>query len=310
MRTPIALAVLLAAGLTGFILLRPWIATLAEPVPPLVRSGGGIDQPVMAPLAADTRASDTRPAFADAADYVRAGADPGAGLPGGWHFLDLVEDGVLAETNKARSRTRLAALAKDDGLQTAARAHARDMAARGFFDHVNPDSRTPTDRVSLLARLYVGGVGENIARRTTEGGSGGVLADALVAQWMGSPAHRDTLLRAGYNVLGVGVLAAGDEIYAVQVFGERVASLDGPMPLRVAPGAAIALRVVPEARLPTPNAYDLWQSERGAAAGARQPVVDGLKAPREPGQYRVRFYFPKAGSWTIADGPELIVREE
>ena len=245
--------------------------------------------------------------YPDAADYAVAGADPTAGLPDGWHFLPAVEDEVLAATDHARASARLPGLARDEGLRTAARMHARDMAVRGFFDHVNPDNRTPTDRVALLARQYVGSVGENIARRASETGSGGTSASALVAQWMGSPADRENMLRPEYTVVSIGIFAAAREIFAVQVFGERYAVLEASLPLTVPPGAAVTLRFQREARLPLPNGYDLWQSERGAAAAARAPLVDGFKAPRVPGQYRVRFYFPKAGGSRIADGPELVV---
>ena len=40
-------------------------------------------------------------------------------------------------------------LAFDPALTAAARAHSADMAARAFFDHVNPDMLSPTMRAQL-----------------------------------------------------------------------------------------------------------------------------------------------------------------
>ena len=50
-----------------------------------------------------------------------------------------------------------------DELQCAARRHSRDMDARQFFDHVNPDGEDPEDRIRRAGYEF-GVVGESIAR--------------------------------------------------------------------------------------------------------------------------------------------------
>lgn len=72
-------------------------------------------------------------------------------------------------------------LALNDKLTLAARAHSADMAARAFFDHVNPDGKDPTDRAT--AQGYTYSAGENIA-------AGYTGIDAAHKAWLESLGHR------------------------------------------------------------------------------------------------------------------------
>ncbi|MFN7022112.1 MAG: CAP domain-containing protein [Phycisphaerales bacterium] len=76
-------------------------------------------------------------------------------------------------------------LALNQFLTTAARAHSLDMAARGFFDHVNPSGQSPTDRAQAAG--YEGTAGENIA-------AGYSSIDAAHAAWLNSLGHRKNVL--------------------------------------------------------------------------------------------------------------------
>jgi uncharacterized protein YkwD len=76
-------------------------------------------------------------------------------------------------------------LALSPQLTQSARAHAADMAARNFFNIVNPDAKTPTQRAQ--ARGYQGTAGENI-------GAGYDTLDDLYRAWMASPDQRRNLL--------------------------------------------------------------------------------------------------------------------
>jgi len=90
---------------------------------------------------------------------------------------------------------RSAPLRLDPRLSAAAAAHAADMAARGYFDHLSPEGSRPGDRVDQTGyrwRL----VGETIAEAGTD-----VLA--LVA-WNNSPSHRAALIDPRYTEAGVG----------------------------------------------------------------------------------------------------------
>lgn len=72
-------------------------------------------------------------------------------------------------------------LALNDKLTLAARAHSADMAARAFFDHVNPDGKDPTDRATDQGYTY--SAGENIA-------AGYTGIDAAHKAWLESLGHR------------------------------------------------------------------------------------------------------------------------
>lgn len=92
--------------------------------------------------------------------------------------------------NAERSAAGLSPLRRDAALERAALAHAKDMAARGYFDHVSPEGQTPRGR--LLASGDCGLLtGENIAKgqRTTE---------EVVRDWMASEGHRRNNLNGSF----------------------------------------------------------------------------------------------------------------
>lgn len=92
--------------------------------------------------------------------------------------------------NAERSAEGLAPLRRDAALERAAFAHAKDMAARGYFDHVSPEGQTPRRR--LLAAGDCGLLtGENIAKgqRSTE---------EVVRDWMASEGHRRNNLNGSF----------------------------------------------------------------------------------------------------------------
>jgi len=70
-------------------------------------------------------------------------------------------------------------------LNDAARDHARDMADRAFFAHINPDGLDPTQRAAALG--YSGQAGENIA-------AGYADLDAAHRAWLVSLGHRKNVL--------------------------------------------------------------------------------------------------------------------
>ncbi|RJQ74674.1 CAP domain-containing protein [Pseudonocardiaceae bacterium YIM PH 21723] len=106
-------------------------------------------------------------------------------------------DRVLTLVNQARSENGCSALTIDDRLQKAAQAHSDDMAARGFFDHTNPDGQQPWDRTKAAG--YSGRtIGENIAK-------GQRSADQVFQGWMNSEGHRKNILNCSYKKTGLGL---------------------------------------------------------------------------------------------------------
>jgi uncharacterized protein YkwD len=69
----------------------------------------------------------------------------------------------LTSERRREANADLESLETDPELLPAARAHALDMLERGYVDHVASGGLDPSDRVALLHRRLVGGVGENLA---------------------------------------------------------------------------------------------------------------------------------------------------
>ena len=109
------------------------------------------------------------------------------------------EQQVLALVNQERAKQGLSALSWSDELTAVARAHSKDMAARGFFSHTNPDGQSPFDRMKAAGISYRT-AGENIA-------AGQRTPQEVVNSWMNSEGHRANILNASYTRLGVGYVS-------------------------------------------------------------------------------------------------------
>ena len=103
---------------------------------------------------------------------------------------------ILSLVNTQRATAGCSALTADPSLDRLAQAFSDDMAARGFFDHTDPDGHTPWDRAKAVGITNLGG--ENIARGQAD-------AQAVMDAWMNSPGHRANILNCDYKTLGVGI---------------------------------------------------------------------------------------------------------
>jgi uncharacterized protein YkwD len=105
-------------------------------------------------------------------------------------------------------------LAIDPVLRSAARLHSTDMAERGFFDHDNPDGRTPFDRIREAG--WDGcAMGENIAE-------GYETPAEVVDGWLRSPGHCANIRTELFDSIGVGFVEAAERSPATlwtQAFG-------------------------------------------------------------------------------------------
>ena len=106
------------------------------------------------------------------------------------------ESAVSDIVNKERVKAGCSPLTASSALSDLARAHSKDMAARGFFGHTNPDGETPWDRADKAG--VSGFAGENIARGQAD-------AQVVMASWMTSEGHRANILNCDFMTLGVGV---------------------------------------------------------------------------------------------------------
>lgn len=110
----------------------------------------------------------------------------------------LTRSGVVRWTNVFRSQADLKPLAERPQLTAAAEEKLRDMFARQYFAHDNPDGEGIATAVRAAGYAYLR-VGENLAL-------GNFPSDqALVEAWMASPGHRANILERRFTEIGVAV---------------------------------------------------------------------------------------------------------
>lgn len=89
-----------------------------------------------------------------------------------------------------------AAVRWDTQLQNAATAHSEDMASHNFFAHQSPtNGSTLRERVPAAGYKY-SSVGENL-------GAGQTSISQVVAEWLASPSHCATMMKANFVDMGV-----------------------------------------------------------------------------------------------------------
>ncbi|MGZ5135031.1 MAG: CvpA family protein [Flavitalea sp.] len=111
-----------------------------------------------------------------------------------------LETEMLELVNEERRKLGLKILIADPEMAQVARAHSRDMFARGYFSHVTPEGYTLSDRVKTAGVSFLT-AGENLALGPTLA----ICHDGL----MKSPAHKKNILHPAYGRLGIGVLDGG-----------------------------------------------------------------------------------------------------
>lgn len=147
---------------------------------------------------------------------------------GGAFDADGARD-VLALTNRVRRQAGSPPLAWDDELAAAARAHAGDLAHRGYFEHLSPEQFDPSHRFWLIGRRTIGSPSENLAHHR---GGPQVEAGRLMDIWRGSRPHWTNHLRRSHTHAGFGLLRIADRSYLVGLYARPVARLPEPLPFR------------------------------------------------------------------------------
>lgn len=107
---------------------------------------------------------------------------------------------LFDEANRERADRDLPTLVWDDKLRRVGLAHSRDMLARGYFSHVNPDGEDPFDRMADAGITY-SVAGENLAFAPT--------VDIAHTGLMNSPGHRANILKDDFRRLGIGCADGG-----------------------------------------------------------------------------------------------------
>lgn len=130
-----------------------------------------------------------------------AGGGSVAKCGGGKIFLSADERQSFYLHNRERAKRKLKPLCVHPSLQTAARAHSKDMIKRDYFSHTTKGtSRDGCDRVKRRGYRFRN-CGENIALGSgSKGGPG-----AIMRSWMNSSGHRKNILSNKYREVGIGV---------------------------------------------------------------------------------------------------------
>jgi uncharacterized protein YkwD len=144
----------------------------------------------------------TAPAPATSNRVTRAVPTPAADASATAQILGLV--------NQERAKAGCRPLKEDSSLDSLAKNFSDEMASRGFFDHTDPDGKTPWDRADAAGVQQLGG--ENIARGQAD-------PQAVMEAWMNSAGHRANILNCDYTRLGVGVHYGGGGPWWTQDFG-------------------------------------------------------------------------------------------
>ncbi|MFJ3231050.1 sigma-70 family RNA polymerase sigma factor [Streptomyces sp. NPDC086787] len=120
---------------------------------------------------------------------------------------------VIALVNKERSAAGCGPVTDNSQLRDAAQKHSDDMAARGFFDHTNPDGKGPGERITAAGYRW-STYGENIA-------AGQQTPASVMDAWMHSSGHRANILNCSFKELGVGVHNGSGGPWWTQDFGAK-----------------------------------------------------------------------------------------
>ncbi|CAL9348579.1 sigma-70 family RNA polymerase sigma factor [Streptomyces sp. enrichment culture] len=121
---------------------------------------------------------------------------------------------VLELVNAERAKAGCSPVRQNSTLDVAAQRHSDDMAARGFFDHTNPDGEDPGDRITAAGYRW-STYAENIAR-------GQQTAAEVMQSWMNSPGHRANILNCSVKETGLGVHEGAGGPWWTQVFGSSL----------------------------------------------------------------------------------------
>ncbi|WP_327708629.1 CAP domain-containing protein [Streptomyces sp. NBC_00464] len=159
------------------------------------------------PAAGTTKSSAPAPASSPAAPRTTAPAARTTTAPAA---ATSAQAAVLALVNQERAKVGCSAVTASSSLASLAQNFSDDMAARGFFDHTDPDGQSPWDRATEAGVSGLGG--ENIARGQAD-------AEAVMESWMNSDGHRANILNCDYKTLGVGVHFGSGGPWWTQDFG-------------------------------------------------------------------------------------------
>ena len=206
------------------------------------------------------------------------------------------EQQLLGLANQARQQTGAAPLQEDAGLTQAALAHAQEMANQQQLSHQFAGEPSLNDRLAINTNLHLDRAGENVAYAAT--------VERVQAVLMASLPHRENLLNAGYNVVGIGVLRVGELLYVTQDFGHGMAAYSAQASADIVAEGVNRLR----------GQNGLMSMQRLDAAGAQSAACamansESLNAPVPRATYVIRYTTMQPETLPTSAGKAVADRE-
>lgn len=150
-----------------------------------------------------------KPSVPNAPDAPSKPASPSS--PGAGESLSGYAQQVVNLVNKERATAGLSPLSANTNLAAVATKKAEDMRDKNYFSHTSPTYGSPFDMMSQFGIKYTA-AGENIAK-------GQRTPESVMSAWMNSAGHRENIMSAKYNQIGVGyVTDSKGNTYWVQMF--------------------------------------------------------------------------------------------
>jgi uncharacterized protein YkwD len=132
---------------------------------------------------------------------------------------------VFIATNAQRQQQGLTPFFENETLDKIAQVKVQDMFQSQYFEHESPGGILFTDLADIYGYEYLS-MGENLAFGHYES------EEALVQAWMDSPGHRENILHAKYQEIGIALQKGnfkGQEVWmAVQTFGLALSTCPVP----------------------------------------------------------------------------------
>lgn len=139
----------------------------------------------------------------------------GGGTVSGTAKMRAVEAKLLKDINRIRVRHGRKPLRLDLRTTHVARARSRDMAAKRYFAHREPDgdnARRILGRRRIAAAEVMENIGHTVGLTLREGGS------RMARWWYHSPPHRRQMLARNINYVGIGIARRGSRFTYTTIF--------------------------------------------------------------------------------------------
>jgi hypothetical protein len=127
-----------------------------------------------------------------------------------------MEQQILDWTNQERARVNAPPVTWNNRLALAARLHSDEMAKHKELSHQVKGEPVFTERLSERGARF-SAAAENVGFADD--------AESLQSGWMHSPPHRANLLNPVYTEMGVGIVRAGDRLWATEDFATTIQSM-------------------------------------------------------------------------------------